>query len=110
MQQMTLAHRAEFQRYSKRTRRERFLDEMDAAMPWAELLAPVEPHYSKGEVGRQKLALSAVEGGGAFYHATRVFFAAAVHALRPGGRGRAVRIGGAAALAAVMVLSASVMA
>jgi hypothetical protein len=98
MQQMTLAHRAEFQRYSKRTRRERFLDEMDTAMPWAELLAPVEPHYSKGEVGRQKLALSAVEAGGSFHHAARVFFAAVACALGPGGRGRALRICGTAAL------------
>jgi hypothetical protein len=30
MRQMTLAHQAEFQLYSKKTRREQFLDEMDA--------------------------------------------------------------------------------
>jgi hypothetical protein len=33
MRQMTLAHQAEFQRYSKKTRREQFLAEMDAVMP-----------------------------------------------------------------------------
>ena len=40
---MTLAHQAEFQRYSKKTRREQFLEEMDAVMPWAKLLALVAP-------------------------------------------------------------------
>ena len=37
MRQMTLAHQGEFQRYSKKTRREQFLDEMDTVMPWAAL-------------------------------------------------------------------------
>lgn len=57
MRQLTLAHQAEFQRYSKKTRREQFLDEMDAVMPWAELLALVEPHYPKGEQGRKPVGL-----------------------------------------------------
>jgi hypothetical protein len=39
MRQMTLAHQAKFQRYSKKTRREQFLSEMDAVMTWAALLA-----------------------------------------------------------------------
>ena len=34
MQQLTLAQAAEFQRYGKKTRREHFLDEMEAVMPW----------------------------------------------------------------------------
>jgi len=90
MQQMTLAHQAEFQRYSKKTRREQFLEEMEAVMPWAELLALAEPHYSKGEAGRKPAGLSIM---------LRVyFFAAVVRALGPGGRGRVLRIGGAAAL------------
>jgi len=38
MRQMTLAHQAEFQRYSKKTRREQFLEAMDAVVPWAELM------------------------------------------------------------------------
>ena len=33
MRQMTLAQQAEFQRYSKKTRQEQFLEEMDAVMP-----------------------------------------------------------------------------
>jgi hypothetical protein len=33
MQQLTLARQAEFQRYTKKTRREQFLDEMEAVLP-----------------------------------------------------------------------------
>jgi IS5 family transposase len=57
MRQLTLAHQAEFQRYAKKTRREQFLEEMNAAMPWDELLGLVEPHYSKGEMGRKPVGL-----------------------------------------------------
>jgi hypothetical protein len=39
----------------KRTKRERFLSEMEAVVPWKKLLDLIEPHYpktsSKGEVG-----------------------------------------------------------
>jgi len=57
MQQLTLAQQAEFQRYGKKTRREHFLDEMESVMPWTELLALVEPHYSRGETGRKPVGL-----------------------------------------------------
>jgi IS5 family transposase len=57
MQQLTLAHQADFQRYTKKTRREQFLEEMDAVMPWPELLALVAPHYSTGETGRKPVGL-----------------------------------------------------
>ncbi len=57
MRQLTLAQQAEFQRYSKKTRREQFLEEMDAVMPWAELFALVARHYSKGETGRKPVGL-----------------------------------------------------
>ena len=57
MQQLTLAQQAEFQRYSKKTRREQFLEEMAAVMPRAELLALVAPHYCKGETGRKPVSL-----------------------------------------------------
>ncbi len=53
MRQMTLAHQAEFQRYSTKTRHEQFLEEMDAVMPWAEVFSQVVPHYSNGEMGRR---------------------------------------------------------
>ena len=57
MRQMTLAQQAAFQRYSKRTWREQFLEEMDAVMPWAELLVLVTLHYSKGEMCRKPVGL-----------------------------------------------------
>jgi len=44
MKQQTLAG---FERYSKMTRRARFLAEMDCIVPWAELQAVVEPFYPK---------------------------------------------------------------
>jgi IS5 family transposase len=57
MKQLSLAQQAEFQRYSKKTRREQFLDEMDVVMPWAELYALTAPHYSKDEVARKPVGL-----------------------------------------------------
>jgi IS5 family transposase len=41
----------------KVTRRERFLAEMDAVIPWSTLLALIEPHYPKAGRGRQPLGL-----------------------------------------------------
>ena len=41
----------------KVTRRERFLSEMEAAVPWARLVALIEPFYPKGERGRPPLGL-----------------------------------------------------
>jgi IS5 family transposase len=41
----------------KVTRRKRFLAEMDALIPWARLLALIEPHYPKAGQGRQPLGL-----------------------------------------------------
>ena len=41
----------------KVTRRERFLAEMDAVIPWARLLALIEPHYPKAGNGRQPLGV-----------------------------------------------------
>jgi transposase, IS5 family len=58
MRQMSLAQQAEFQRFAKKSRREQFLETMDAVMPWAELLALVEPHYPKGAQGRPPMGLA----------------------------------------------------
>ena len=44
--QLTLAAN-DFERFRKPTRRERFLAEMDGVVPWAELVALIEPHYPK---------------------------------------------------------------
>src|SRR5262249_36089020 len=41
----------------KVTRRERFLAEMDAVTPWAQLRALIEPYYPKAGHGRQPLGL-----------------------------------------------------
>jgi IS5 family transposase len=41
----------------KRTRRELFLAEMDAVIPWAGLLALVAPHYRTGQGGRPAMPL-----------------------------------------------------
>ncbi len=41
----------------KVTRREQFLAEMDAVIPWQRLMALIEPHYPKAGKGRQPLGL-----------------------------------------------------
>lgn len=48
MQQQTFAE-ANFEQYRKPTRRERFLNEMNRVVPWAELVAAIEPVYPKAE-------------------------------------------------------------
>jgi hypothetical protein len=42
-----------FERYTKKTRRAKFLDEMEQVMPRAELCALIEPHYPKAANGRR---------------------------------------------------------
>ena len=46
--QQTFAE-ASFEQYRKSARRERFLDEMNRVVPWAELVAVIEPVYPKAE-------------------------------------------------------------
>ena len=41
-----------FERYTKKTRREVFLEEMEQVVPWRELWALIEPHYPKPGNGR----------------------------------------------------------
>ena len=48
MQQATFAE-ATFEPYRKSTRRERFLAEMNRVVPWAELVAVIEPVYPKAD-------------------------------------------------------------
>jgi hypothetical protein len=38
-----------FERYTKKTRRAMFLEEMEQVVPWAKLCALVEPHYPLGQ-------------------------------------------------------------
>src|ERR1700682_6351883 len=52
MKQTTLATMTGFERYSKKTRRAEFLEEMEQVGPWAKLRALIEPHYPKVGNGR----------------------------------------------------------
>ena len=49
----TLDHRNK----KKQTKRERFLSEMDAVVPWAVLLSLIEPYYPKAGKGRRPYPL-----------------------------------------------------
>lgn len=44
---------AAWTRKGKVTRRERFLSEMDAVIPWSRLVSLIKPHYHRGKTGRQ---------------------------------------------------------
>ena len=46
-----------FERYAKKTRRAEFLEEMELVVPWAELVALVEPHYPKVGNGRRPVGV-----------------------------------------------------
>ena len=46
-----------FERYRKPTRRDQFLSEMDAVVPWSRLLSVIEPHYPKAGNGRRPYEL-----------------------------------------------------
>ena len=49
---------AEFAMKKKRTRREKFLGEMERIVPWSRLVAVIEPLYPKsGRVGRQPIGV-----------------------------------------------------
>ena len=58
MRQVTLASQGSFERYGRKTRREKFLEEMDGVMPWPELESLVAPHYPKEGNGRPPVGLS----------------------------------------------------
>ncbi len=46
-----------FERYTKKTRRAAFLEEMEQVVPWAKLCALIEPHYPKPGNGRPPVGL-----------------------------------------------------
>jgi len=58
VRQQTLAAQTGFEKYGRKTKRERFLEEMEQVVPWAGLQGLVEPHYPKGENGRPPVGLS----------------------------------------------------
>jgi transposase, IS5 family len=61
MKQQTLAMAANqgagFEQYRRRTKREDFLDAMNAIVPWTALCAVIEPHYPKAGNGRPPIGL-----------------------------------------------------
>jgi IS5 family transposase len=58
MLQQTFASQVGFEKYGRKSRRELFLDEMEQVVPWAELQALVEPHYTKAGNGRRPVGLA----------------------------------------------------
>ena len=56
MRQMTFTSIG-FQTHHKQTRRERFLSEMEAVVPWRELCSLIEPHYPSGQRGRPPIGI-----------------------------------------------------
>ena len=56
MRQMTFSNSG-FDVHRKPTRRERFLAEMEAVVPWGALCALIEPHYPKGDRGRPPIGI-----------------------------------------------------
>jgi len=46
-----------FERYTKKTRRAAFLEEMEQVVPWRELCALIEPHYPKTGSGRPPIGV-----------------------------------------------------
>lgn len=51
-QRQTTFASQEYANKGRITRREKFLSDMQAIVPWASLLAVIEPHYPKGQRGR----------------------------------------------------------
>jgi len=51
--QRTLAMMTGFERYTKKTRRAMFLEEMEQVVPWGKMCALIEPHYPKPGNGRR---------------------------------------------------------
>jgi IS5 family transposase len=58
MRQITLASQGSFEKYGRKSKREQFLETMEAVVPWTELLALIEAHYPKAGNGRQPVGLS----------------------------------------------------
>jgi IS5 family transposase len=57
MRQQTLAMTTGFERYTKKTRRAQFLEEMEQVVPWRELTAVIEPVYPKAGNGRRPVGV-----------------------------------------------------
>jgi len=49
---------AEFSAKKRKTRREKFLEEMESVVPWKDLEAVIEPHYPKAGNGHRPYPLN----------------------------------------------------
>ncbi len=56
MKNMTFASLA-YENKKKKTRREKFLEEMENVIPWEELLEEIKPYYPKAGNGRQPMSM-----------------------------------------------------
>lgn len=59
---MTADQNAEFEQFRKPTRRDEFLQTMNAIIPWVELCSVIEPFYPKGVGGRPPIGLERMLG------------------------------------------------
>jgi IS5 family transposase len=57
MKQQTLAMQSGFEKFGRESRRELFLEEMGKLVPWAALMALIEPHCPEGKNGRPPVGL-----------------------------------------------------
>jgi len=55
--QRTLASQSSYEKFGRKSKRELFLDEMNAVVPWGALLSLVEPYYPKVGNGRRPVGL-----------------------------------------------------
>lgn len=58
MRQLTLASQGSFEQYGKQTRREKFLEEMERIMAWAEFGPLIEQHEPREDYRRSPVDLS----------------------------------------------------
>src|SRR5438876_10931686 len=57
MKQRTLSKMTGFEKYTRKTRRAIFLEEMEQVVPWGELCALVAPHYPQPGKGRRPVGV-----------------------------------------------------
>ena len=57
MNQQTSFAESEYARKKKTTRREKFLAQMEAVVPWARLVEVIAPHYPAGKRGRPPVGI-----------------------------------------------------
>ena len=84
MKQQTFAVAGGFERFGRQSRRAEFLSQMELVVPWAELVALIEPHYPSSDKGRP------CDRPGT--DVADLLPSTVVQLVRSGGRGRAVRV------------------